>query len=264
MNKLKNITTQYRKFSNGQYIEHTQFNEFLDYFEDQDRLSKTLLRGVGIACGLEHELAYVNTRISKGAKIVDGIKISQGVGITTDGDLITLSDISKVSDALGVSDLKTIDINSKLYSYFKSYDNSKANYAPFYDDDGVQIPLWELSETNNRANEYTPISDSSDSILNVAYLLIYIETYEKEVRPCRGVDCDNHGLEQVQNVKVLFTNLNGINNIVDKRDTLYTHSLHATSPELRLKRALASTELNSIDDFKNLYSDIVLDQDLLG
>ncbi|MEP0266721.1 PKD domain-containing protein [Dokdonia sp.] len=264
MNKLNNITTQYRKFSKGQYIEHTQFNEFLDYFEDQDRLSKTLLRGVGLACGFEYQLTYVNTRISKGAKIVDGIEISQGVGITTDGDLITLSDISKVSDELGGSDLKTIDINSKLYSYSKTYDNSKANYAPFYDDDGNQIPLWELSETNNSANEYTPVSESSDSILNALYLLIYIESYEKEVRPCRGVDCDNHGLEQVQNVKVLFTTLTGIKNIVAKEDTLYRHSLHAASPELRLKRALANAELNSIDDFKNIYADIVLDQDLLG
>lgn len=264
MNKLKNITTQYRKFSKGQYIEHTQFNEFLDYFEDQDRLSKTLLRGVGLACGLEHKLTYVNTRISKGAKIANGVEISQGVGITTDGDLITLSDISRVSDELGVSDLKTIDIDSKLYSFAKPYDNSKANYAPFYDDKGVQIPLWELSETNNTANEYTPINEPSESILNVLYLLIYIESYEKEVRPCRGVDCDNHGLEQVQNVKVLFTNLTGIKNIVSKGDTLYTHSLHATSPELRLKRAIANAELNSINDFKEIYRNIVLDPDLLG
>ena len=264
MNKLNNITTQYRKFSKGQYIEHTQFNEFLDYFEDQDRLSKTLLRGVGISCGFNHQLKYASSGTSKSLKTVNGIEISQGVGVTTDGDLITLSNIAQVSDALGVSDLKTIDINSKLYSFFKPYDNSKANYAPFYDDDGNQILLWELSETNNRANEYEPISELSTSILDVLYLLIYVECYEKEVRPCRGVDCDNGGIEQVQNVKVLFTNLKGIQNIVAKGDTLYTQPLHASSPELRLKRALVNAELNSINDFKEIYRDIVLDQKLLG
>ena len=263
MNKLNNITTQYRKFSKGQYIEHTQFNEFLDYFEDQDRLSKTVLRGVGISCGFKHELKYVSSRISKSLKTVNALEISQGVGVTTDGDLITLGKISKVSDELGVSDLKRIDINSKLYSFYKPYDNSKANYAPFYEDDGKQIPLWELSETNNIANEYTAINESSSSILNALYLLIYVECYEKEVRPCRGVDCDNHGLQQVQNVKVLFTNLRGINNIIAKGDTLYPHPLQVSPPELRLKRALAGADLNTVDDFKRLYSEIVLELNLL-
>jgi hypothetical protein len=268
MKKLNNITTQYRKFSKGQYIEHTQFNEFLDYFEDQDRLSKTLLRGVGISCGFKYELKYTNSRTSQSLKTVNGVEISQGVGVTTDGDLLTLSNISKVSDELGVSDLKKIDINSKLYSFFKPYDNSKANYAPFYEDDGTQIPLWELSETNdvanNTANGYSAISESSSSILNALYLLIYVECYEKEVRPCRGVDCDNHGLQQVQNVKVLFTNLRGINNIVAKGDTLYPHPLQASPPELRLKRALVGAELNETDDFKSLYSEVVLDLNLLN
>ncbi len=261
-NRLTNITTEYRTFSKGQYVEHTQFNEFLDYFEDQDRLSKTLLRGVGIACGLKHQLKYSTT--DRRVRVVDGVEISQGIGVTTDGDLITLSDITQVSDELGVSDLKKINLKSKCYSFFKPYDNSKVNYPPFYEDDGNQIPLWELSETNNKAEEYTPVNESSDAILNILYLLIYIESYEKEVRPCRGVDCDNHGLQQIQNVKVLFTNLRGITNIVKKGDTLYPHPSNSTFPELRLKRALANPELNSIGDLKKIYSDIVLDTTLLN
>ncbi|WP_299763460.1 hypothetical protein [uncultured Dokdonia sp.] len=263
-NRLTNITTEYRKFSKGQYVEHTQFNEFLDYFEDQDRLSKTLLRGVGIACGFKHQLKYSNARTTNGIRIVNGIEISQGVGVTTDGDFITLSNTSQVSDELGVSDLKTIDLKGICYSYFKPYDNSKANYPPFYDDNGDQIRLWELSETNKGSDDYMPINETSDSILNALYLLIYVESYEKEVRPCRGVDCDNHGLQQVQNVKVLFTNLKGITNIVNKGDTLYPHPLNTSIPELRLKRALVDADIDSIDDFKKVYSDIVLDTTLLN
>ncbi|SNS15678.1 hypothetical protein SAMN06265376_107149 [Dokdonia pacifica] len=263
-NRLTNITTEYRKFSKGQYVEHTQFNEFLDYFEDQDRLSKTLLRGVGIACGFEHQLTYTNSINSRRVRAVNGVEISQGIGVTTDGDLITLSDIIQVSDELGVSDLKSIDLKSKRYSFSKPYDNSKVNYPPFYYDDGNQIPLWELSETNNSAGEFEPVNATDEAILNVLYLLVYIESYEKEVRPCRGVDCDNHGLEQVQNVKILYTTLAGIRNIVEKGDTLYPHPLNTSIPELKLRRALVDTDFDSISDFKNAYSKIALDEGLLN
>ena len=60
-NQLSNITVQYRKFSKGQYLEDPdQFNEFLDSFEDQDRLSRVLLQGVGVVCGLKPKLVYKN------------------------------------------------------------------------------------------------------------------------------------------------------------------------------------------------------------
>ena len=35
--KLNDITTQYRRFNENQALTDTQLNEFLDYFEDQDR-----------------------------------------------------------------------------------------------------------------------------------------------------------------------------------------------------------------------------------
>jgi hypothetical protein len=38
--KLDNVTTQYRKFNENQVLTEGQLNEFIDYFEDQDRLSE--------------------------------------------------------------------------------------------------------------------------------------------------------------------------------------------------------------------------------
>ena len=105
-NQLSNISTQYRKFTKGQYVKHTQFNEFLDFFEDQDRLSRVLLQGVGIVCGFRPELIYTS-------RLLTGIRLSQGVAVTTDGDLLTLNDTSKISEELYVSDLKTIIYNIK-------------------------------------------------------------------------------------------------------------------------------------------------------
>lgn len=204
-NQLSNISTQYRKFSKGQYIEHTQFNEFLDFFEDQDRLSRVMLQGVGIVCGLKPNLMYTN-------KILSSIQLSQGAALTTDGDLLTLNNTSAVSEDLYVSDLKTINIENKNYTHFKVYDNFKVKYPSFYDDDKKQIELWELATVQEANSDFQPVNNLSN--LEDKYLLLYLEDYEKEVKPCRGVDCDNHGIQQIRNLKVLVTTAQGIINIL--------------------------------------------------
>ncbi|WP_415327981.1 PKD domain-containing protein [Chryseobacterium sp. MMS23-Vi53] len=204
---LSNISTQYRKFSKGQYVEFTQFNEFLDFFEDQDRLSRVMLQGVGIVCGLKPNFVYTN-------KVLSGIQLSQGAALTTDGDLLTLNNTSEVSEDLYVSDLKTINLENKNYTHFKVYDNFKVNYPAFHENNGKgnQVELWELATAQEATSSFQPISNLSD--LDDKYLLLYLENYEKEVRPCRGVDCDNHGVQQIRNLKVLVTTEAGINNII--------------------------------------------------
>lgn len=213
-NQLSDISTQYRKFSKGQYIEYTQFNEFLDFFEDQDRLSRVMLQGVGIVCGLKHSLIYTN-------RILSSIQLSQGVAVTTDGDLLTLNNTNKISEELYVSDLKTIDIESKSYTHFKVYDNFKVEYPAFYQG-REQIELWELATAQEAGSGFQPIANLTD--LEDKYLLLYLESYEKEVKPCRGVDCDNHGIQQIRNLKVLVTTSGGITNILGK-DHIQPHPL---------------------------------------
>lgn len=206
-NQLSNIAVQYRKFSKGQYIEYTQFNEFLDFFEDQDRLSRVMLQGVGIVCGLKPNLVYTN-------RVLSGIQLSQGVALTTDGDLLTLNNTSEVNKDLYVSDLKTINIQNKNYTHFKTYDNFKVKYPSFHDKNGEgnQVELWELATAEEASLDFQTINNLPN--LEDKYLLLYLEDYEKEVKPCRGVDCDNHGIQQIRNLKVLVTSKIGITNIL--------------------------------------------------
>ncbi len=204
-NKLSNISIQYRKFSKGQYIEDPdQFNEFLNFFEDQDRLSRVLLQGVGIVCGLKPKLIYKN-------RLLSSIDLSQGAALTTDGDLLTLNKTNKVSEDLYVSDLKTVDLEYKSFTHFKAYDNFKIRYPSFYEGD-QQIELWELATAQEAPSDFQPIANLSN--LNDKYLLLYLEDYEKDVKPCRGVDCDNHGVLQIRNLKVLVTTAQGIIHIL--------------------------------------------------
>jgi hypothetical protein len=256
-NQLSNISTQYRKFSKGQYIEHTQFNEFLDFFEDQDRLSGVMLEGVGIVCGLKPKLIYARSLLS-------GIQLSQGVALTTDGDLLTLNNTSKVSEELYVSDLKTIDIESKNYTHFKVYDNFKVKYPAFHDESGNQIELWELATIQEANSDFQPINNLSN--LDDKYLLLYLEDYEKEVKPCRGVDCDNHGIQQIRNLKVLVTTAEGINHILEK-DNIQPHPLFiedilgaVKQERVIVERLILEEGIEkhfSSSDLKALYSDVL-------
>jgi hypothetical protein len=213
-NQLSNISTQYRKFSKGQYIEYTQFNEFLNFFEDQDRLSRVMLQGVGIVCGFKPKLTYASGQLNN-------IQLSQGVAVTTDGDLLTLNNTSEVSKDLYVSDLKTINIESKKYTHFKVYDNFKVKY-PAFTVGSSQIELWELATSQEAGSDFQSINNLSN--LDDKYLLLYLEDYEKEIKPCRGVDCDNHGVQQIRNLKVLATTAEGINHILGT-DQIQPHPL---------------------------------------
>lgn len=214
-NQLSDITVQYRKFSKGQYIDNIQFNEFLDFFEDQDRLSRVMLQGVGIVCGLKPKLIYVDNQLNK-------IQLSQGAALTTDGDLLTLNKTSEISKELYVSDLKTIKIDSKDYTHFKEYDNSKVEYPAFKVGSVNQIELWELATSEEAGSDFQLIDSLSN--LEDKYLLLYLESDEKEIKPCRGVDCDNHGIQQIRNLKVLVTTAAGIEHILES-DQIQPHPL---------------------------------------
>lgn len=255
-NQLSNISTQYRKFSKGQYVDDAQFNEFLDFFEDQDRLSKVMLQGVGVVCGFKPELLY-------GDGLLKSIQLSQGVALTSDGDLLTLNNTSLVSEELYISDLKTINIKNKNYTHCKVYDNFKIKYPAFYDGEN-QIELWELAtaeESNSGFQSLNALSDLDDK-----YLLLYLESYEKEVKPCRGVDCDNHGIQQIRNLKVLITTAQGINFILEK-DLIQPHPLfvNGVMTPVKQERVIAERLIleNGIDkpfsssDLKDMYSAIL-------
>ncbi|PZU05092.1 MAG: hypothetical protein DI622_19440, partial [Chryseobacterium sp.] len=121
--KLDNVTTQYRKFNENQVLTEGQLNEFIDYFEDQDRLSRTRLSGVGVVCGFKSE--YTNlllpTEIDMVGKeglddpFLQTILIAQGAGVTTGGDLITLR--KKGANASEV----LIDFSDVRYKYYRDY-----------------------------------------------------------------------------------------------------------------------------------------------
>ena len=123
---LENIRMEYHSFRKDQVLTDKQLNDLIDYFEDQDRLTRTCLTGVGLVCGLRLKLVT-------GAD--PSVELSSGCGVTTDGDLMKME--------------------NTVFRHFRVYINKKKGtddsiYDPFYppNNNNKQMDLWELTIPN--------------------------------------------------------------------------------------------------------------------
>ncbi|MCD0467632.1 hypothetical protein [Flavobacterium sp. ENC] len=208
--KLSTITTLYRKFTKNQVLTEGHLNEIVDYFDDQDRISRIGLSGVGIICGFQ--VSY-----DPAAKL---ISITQGSGITTDGDLFHLYNTIPNGG-------KIIDFESKQYTHYKIHDNKKAAYKPYFYNGSEQLEIFELltyeQQVLDNANTF-PIQylkDNTGLDVNDAVVLLYLESYEKDLDLCVSLSCDNQGLEIIGNHKALLVS-KAVAAQINSNDTIIT------------------------------------------
>jgi hypothetical protein len=206
--KLTEITTQYHTFVDNQVLTKDQLNGFISYFEDQDRLSRVFLHGVGIVCGF-------NLKFNAAGK---SVTITQGVGVTTDGDLLTLQ------QNIPLSRNKSIALGEIKFTHAKKFEDKFADY-PFFKRTqitGEQIKLipfemWELLPVK----EENAVETSSVSNVEKKVVVLYLESYPKPADLCTAIDCDSQGIEQVTRLRVLLVVERGCSFIGTKRSHLF-------------------------------------------
>jgi hypothetical protein len=190
--KLTDITLEYNSFVDSQVLTAKQLNDIVDFFEDQQRLTRTCLIGVGLVCGLSF----------KGD--ANGITVGKGCGVTTDGDLLYLPETT--------------------YKNFRAYDNSLIKYPPFYPlgTDSAQMALWEMVLPDDKgafpadSTALTGFKAKAGKELTEMYGLLYLEYYSKDPDACTAIDCDNQGRKQVARPKVLLVSQADMNQIIEQ------------------------------------------------
>lgn len=271
--KLDSITTQYRKFNENQALTEGQLNEFIDYFEDQDRLSRTRLSGVGVVCGfksinpklLSEEPESIPRKVKAGDFEINdfnSITITQGAAVTTDGDLITLRRKDDKSKKI------SIDFENNNYTHYREYID-KLNYPHFFKR-GRQMPLAELftleeynalvAQGNKDLQPISKIGKLSDKII-----ILYLESYSNEESPCQDADCDNQGAEQVSNLKVLLTDLKSIDIYMvngDAKDSIYKlhnsyETLYDALPNIEAKRVILDSSITTASQLKAVFQNAI-------
>lgn len=267
---LTKITPDYRAFVDDQVLTAGQLNEFLDFFQDQDRLSRICLSGVGIVCGFEVSTA--------GTTLI----VKPGCGITTDGDLIKLLQAVKETEA--GEPLTGSDVYQKLasqalhYTHYREFEDAYAKYPYFRTGDGetaTRIPLLELRTEATKETGKDNVLTAEE--LKDKVVVLYLETYPQTPDICTETNCDNQGERQAVNLRVLLVNESDVP-VLLKKDSIYgVHNnlvAYQSLPEIKVPRLLLKTgakeikepprlDTSALLDFINLRKDLLFDESLI-
>lgn len=159
LRRLDQVTTDYTVFERDQVLTHDQLNGVAEYLDDQARLTRTRLLGVGIVDGLDVGFAQGQVVIGRGA------------GVTSDGDLLGLA-------------------ADTAFDRYREYPESAPVYDPFLSGD-KRLVLYELLAVGDRQLGQ-PLGDFPGGLEKMA-VLAFMESYESDPDLCTGGDCDNLG-----------------------------------------------------------------------
>ncbi len=178
--------TSYPVFEPNQVLTDVQLNQLRDYLDEQTRLTRTKLIGMGIACGLE-----VNFKAKNGTGTDDTISISKGTGITSQGFLISICDCDTI--------------------YYRPYILPLGvEYDAFIDGNGDQLPLFELlGELSDPINpEEKPLSDFEMEVTGATWedyvVLLFLECFDKDLKSCLTKSCDEIGINRLFTLRKLL------------------------------------------------------------
>ena len=189
---LDKIETGFTVFETDQVLTPEQLNSVANYLDDQERLTRVALLGVGTPCGLWPSLQSGNVRLSR------------GVGTTTDGDLLFMP-------------------AATVYDRYKPYDSSAPKYPPFYPGSGANmISAYELvpvGESDSRALPLSGFAAAEGRALEAMAAVLYVESYLHDRDLCTATECDNRGKDWIHANKLLLVDIGSAAALVGPLDT---------------------------------------------
>ncbi len=222
---LDTITTGFTVFEADQVLTHDQLNSLGNYADDQVRLTRTKLAGVGLACGLNPTLNGTQ------------VKVSKGVGVSTDGDLIYLN-------------------ADTTFTHYKVYNNTYPAYPPFYvggNTAGTMYAVFELltNGTDPAAISLTAFKANTTIDLNATFAVGLMESYLKDDDICSGTDCDNLGKEAKNRIKFLLVEQACANALVELVNTPADAFLNMSV--LTVERPIVTSSVTTAAQLASLY-----------
>lgn len=232
---MSDIVNTYPVFERNQVLTSTQLNNLVNYLDQQNRLTRARLIGMGVVCGLE--LSY--------NPVENTLTISKGTGITSEGYLINIGEC----------------INVKYRPYTLP---PGTIYEPFVDSANKQdISLFELlTESAKDSPDDKTLED--ETFLADKVVLLFIESFDKDLKSCLGKSCDELGKERILTLRKLLISKTDLEKVWDRTNT---GKLDAIFPEkfnlpvVNLPRVLFSPKTPSstnYTDFSKNYANAVL------
>ncbi|RVT48936.1 hypothetical protein [Rubrivivax albus] len=222
---LDRLAERYTVFEPDQVLTHGQLNGVTDYLDDQTRLSRVCLHGVGLVAGLQVQRT--------GA----GVRVGRGLGVTTDGDLLRLG-------------------TDTVYDRWRAYDSSYPVYPPLWTGGAEPQPL--------DAAELVPVGESDVLARPLAELpggidgrvvLLLMESIVQDPDMCSGTDCDNLGRDARHRLRVMAVPAPLAQQLMDAVGLMPASERARSLPALAMRRPALSTDIGTTGTLATRYRD---------
>ncbi|WP_299885365.1 carboxypeptidase-like regulatory domain-containing protein [uncultured Lacinutrix sp.] len=233
---------RYPKFVADQVLTEKSLNQMFGYLEEQQRLTRSTLIGIGILCGMNVSVNNTGTALT----------ISQGVGVTSKGYLVPFPETT--------------------YTFYNDKFSAEQEffYRPFLNPDDTQKFPLHLLHNDGAAEIQIPLSAD---FLEDKVVVIFVELLKVDNKNCDPDSCDDKGCTVEVAHRPLLIAKDHINELIFNEDDV--PFLHEPSciewPEIKMpKYNVPSTLLLSspaiLKGFLNvLTSDFILNiENVLG
>lgn len=203
----------YPVFEANQVLTNSHLNDLFSYLDEQNRLTRANLVGIGIVCGLQLEFNGTDT-----------IRVTKGCGITSEGYLI-----------LEPADVDLVAV--RPYTLPTDY-----GYPPFVDatlNPPLQYPLWELLDDDDEAGAVL----LTDPLLGLDQkaVLLFLELRRDGQRNCAPNNCDDRGTQVTATLRRLLVDVADLDRIIAAGSTSSTYlgadlTERLQLPDLRMPR----------------------------
>jgi hypothetical protein len=182
------IISNYPVFEKNQVLTESQLNQLVKYLDQQNRLTRVSLIGLGIVCGLDVLCESENT-----------LTITKGVGITSEGYLIQMGDC----------------VTTRYREYIKP---SSVSYPPFEDPvtHEQDIELLELLTEEAATDTDEIIFELNSEVLDGKIVMLYLECFDKDLKSCIGKNCDELGIDRIFTIRKLLIGLEDLLKVMER------------------------------------------------
>lgn len=181
---MSQIISTYPIFEGSQVLTSTQLNQLSAYLDQQGRLTRSKLIGIGIVCGMQVQ------------PFPQGLQITKGLGITSEGFLIQSGNFNA--------------------THYRPYTLPEGvEYKPFKDVDH-EVSLFELLTEVPKDSTGVKKLNNPANFLNNKYVLIFLEIFDKDLKSCLGNACDDRGQDRLLTLRRLVVSEPDLDKILTK------------------------------------------------
>lgn len=202
------VQSQFPNFVNNQLLTATDLNELFGYLDEQGRLTRTNLIGIGIVCGLNLKVNATGTQVT----------IGKGCGVTSEGYLITV-------ETLDYTQYRAYDVNTEIV--YKNFQLPGGGEGP------VNLEVWELLQQATEDDSF-PLDST---FLNDKVILLFVELKWVKNKNCDPQSCDDKGEHiTVSFLPMAVSKEDAENYLLGSTVGAFGKSTYTALAELRMKR----------------------------